>query len=108
MHRAKVLLRGFAFFRRRDGLDLRMMVVLSATIRLRAMTVRLHHYSYILTLAAMLTTLSFSVSATVSRQIAKNVRLLFRYAYYTYEDQTSGNHNNYEGHSFFTSLQYRF
>jgi predicted porin len=49
-----------------------------------------------------------TVSASVTRQISKNMRLLFRYTYYTYEDQTSGNHNNYEAHSFYSGLQYRF
>jgi len=49
---------------------------------------------------------SFSVTAT--RQIAKNVRLLLKYSYFTYEDVTSGNHNNYEAHSIYSGLQYRF
>src|SRR6266567_3564986 len=43
---------------------------------------------------------SFSVTAT--RQIAKNVRLLLKYSYFTYEDVTSGNHNNYEAHSIYS------
>jgi hypothetical protein len=49
-----------------------------------------------------------TVSASISRQIAKNVRLKVQYSYYNYTDQTSGEHNNYEAHSVFTSLQFRF
>ena len=49
-----------------------------------------------------------TASATLTRQITKNVRLLMRYAYFTYEDQTSGNHNNYEAHSVYSGLQFRF
>jgi predicted porin len=47
-------------------------------------------------------------SVTAGRQIAKNVRLLLKYSYFTYEDVTSGNHNNYEAHSIYSGLQYRF
>jgi hypothetical protein len=49
-----------------------------------------------------------TVSASVSRQIAKNVRLKVQYSYFNYTDQTSGGHNNYEAHSVFSSLQFRF
>jgi hypothetical protein len=49
-----------------------------------------------------------SFSVTAGRQIAKNVRLLLKYSYFTYEDVTSGNHNNYEAHSIYSGLQYRF
>jgi hypothetical protein len=49
-----------------------------------------------------------TVSASVSREIAKNMRLVFKYTFYTYEDQTSGNHNNYDAHSFYSGLQVRF
>ena len=49
-----------------------------------------------------------TISATASRQITKNMRLLVKYSYFTYADQTSGNHNNYEAHSIYSGLQFRF
>jgi hypothetical protein len=49
-----------------------------------------------------------TVSASVSRQITKNVRLKVQYNYFNYTDQTSGGLNNYEAHSVFSSLQFRF
>ncbi len=50
----------------------------------------------------------YTVSAGVSRQIAKNVRLRLQYSYYNYTDQTSGGHNNYQAHSIYSSLQFGF
>ena len=49
-----------------------------------------------------------TASVTATRQITKNMRLLAKYSYFTYEDQTSGNHNNYEAHSIYSGLQIRF
>lgn len=49
-----------------------------------------------------------SISASISRQLTKQVRLLLQYTYYHYDDVLSGGHNNYEAHSLFSSLQYRF
>ena len=49
-----------------------------------------------------------TVSASVSRQIAKNIRLKVQYSYFNYTDQTSGGYNNYEAHSIYSSLQFRF
>ena len=49
-----------------------------------------------------------TVSASISRQIAKSVRLKLQYSYFNYTDETSGGHNNYEAHSVFSSLQFRF
>lgn len=49
-----------------------------------------------------------TVSASVTREITKNVRLRMQYSYFTYTDQTSGGHNNYEAHSLYSSLQFRF
>jgi hypothetical protein len=49
-----------------------------------------------------------TVSASVSRQLSPSVRLMLRYAFFHYTDETSGGHNNYNAHSFFSSLQYRF
>jgi hypothetical protein len=49
-----------------------------------------------------------TVSASISRQIAKNIRLKVQYSYFNYTDQTSGGFNNYEAHSIYSSLQFRF
>jgi hypothetical protein len=49
-----------------------------------------------------------TVSATISRQLAKNVRLTVKYSYFDYTDETFGGHNNYKAHSIFSSLQVRF
>ena len=49
-----------------------------------------------------------AVSATVTRQLSKNTRLLLRYGFSDYRDATSGGHNNYRAHSLFSSLQVRF
>jgi len=49
-----------------------------------------------------------AVSATVTRKLSKNMRLLLKYGYFNYRDVTSGGHNNYQAHSLFSSLQIRF
>ena len=49
-----------------------------------------------------------AVSATVTRQLSKNMRLLLKYGFFDYRDVTSGGHNNYRAHSLFSSLQVRF
>jgi len=49
-----------------------------------------------------------AVSATVTRKLSKNMRLLLKYGYFNYRDVTSGGHNNYRAHSLFSSLQIRF
>jgi len=49
-----------------------------------------------------------AVSATLTRQLSKRVRLLLKYGYYNYRDETSGGHNNYRANSIFSSLQVRF
>ena len=49
-----------------------------------------------------------TVTASIGRQLTKRVRLLLQYTYYNYDDVTSGGHNNYEAHSVFSSLQFRF
>jgi hypothetical protein len=49
-----------------------------------------------------------TVSATVTRQLTKDMRLLFRYGYFNYRDVTSGGHNNYRAHSLYSGLQVRF
>lgn len=49
-----------------------------------------------------------SVSASISRQITKNIRLMLKYGYYNYKDQTSGGFDNYDAHLVYSSLQIRF
>jgi hypothetical protein len=50
----------------------------------------------------------YNVSASITRQLTKNMSLLFRYGYFNYRDVTSGGHNNYRAHSLYSGLQYRF
>ena len=47
-------------------------------------------------------------SASLTRQLTKQAKLLLKYTYYNYTDDTFGGHNNYTGHSIFSSLQFRF
>jgi hypothetical protein len=49
-----------------------------------------------------------AVSATITRQLTRNTRLLLKYGYANYRDVTSGGHNNYQAHSLFSTLQIRF
>ena len=49
-----------------------------------------------------------AVSATVTRQLSRNTRLMLKYGFFDYRDTTSGGHNNYRAHSLFSSLQVRF
>jgi len=49
-----------------------------------------------------------AVSATLTRQLTKQMRLLLRYGYFNYRDETSGGHNNYRAHSLYSGLQVRF
>jgi hypothetical protein len=50
----------------------------------------------------------YTASATITRQLTKQMRLLLKYGYFNYRDSTFGGHNNYEAHSIYSSLQYRF
>jgi hypothetical protein len=50
----------------------------------------------------------YTVSASITRQLTKNTRLLLKYGYYNYRDVTSGGHNNYQAHSLYSGLQLRF
>jgi hypothetical protein len=50
----------------------------------------------------------YTAGASVTRQIAKNVRLKLQYSYFNYRDELSGGHNNYDAHAVFSSLQFRF
>ena len=49
-----------------------------------------------------------AISATVTRQLSKSMRVLLKYGYFNYRDVTSGGHNNYQAHSLFSTLQIRF
>ena len=49
-----------------------------------------------------------TASATLTRQLTKQMRLLLRYSYFNYRDVTSGGHNNYEAQSIYSGLQYLF
>jgi hypothetical protein len=49
-----------------------------------------------------------TASVSMSRQLTKQVRLLLKYTYFNYTDATIGGHNNYEAHSIFSSLLFRF
>ena len=49
-----------------------------------------------------------TASATLTRQLNPQVRLLLSYTYFDYSDETFGGHNNYRAHSIFSSLQFRF
>jgi len=50
----------------------------------------------------------YTASATITRQLTKQMRLLLKYGYFNYRDETSGGHNNYRGHSIYSGLQVRF
>jgi hypothetical protein len=49
-----------------------------------------------------------AASATLTRQLTKQMRLLLKYGYFDYRDETSGGHNNYRAHSLYSGLQVRF
>jgi hypothetical protein len=49
-----------------------------------------------------------SVTATVTRQITKALRMSLKYGFFRNRDQTSGGNNNYDVHLVYASMQYRF
>jgi hypothetical protein len=49
-----------------------------------------------------------TASVSLTREICKNTRLLLKYTYFNYADETSGGHNNYRAHAIYSSLQFRF
>jgi len=49
-----------------------------------------------------------TASIGLSREISKNMRLVVRYTYFNYADETFGGHNNYRAHSIYSGLQLRF
>jgi len=50
----------------------------------------------------------YSASASVSRQISKNVRLMLKYSFDKYSDPASGGYDNYTAQTIYSSLQIRF
>ena len=55
-----------------------------------------------------ITATEHTASLGVSRQLSKQVRISVCYSYFNYSDETFGGHNNYEAHSIYSGLQYRF
>ncbi len=51
---------------------------------------------------------SHTVTATIARQITKQLRGTVQYAYAQYRDNASGGFNNYDAHMIYASMQYRF
>jgi hypothetical protein len=49
-----------------------------------------------------------TISATLTRQLTKRVRLRLQYGYFNYTDALFGGHNDYEAHSIFSSLAFAF
>lgn len=48
------------------------------------------------------------ITATLTRRLTANLRLILRYGYFLYDDETSGGNNDYDAHVLYSSLQYRF
>ena len=48
------------------------------------------------------------ITATISRQISRAVRMSLKYGFFRNRDGTSGGFNNYDAHLVYSSLQYRF
>ncbi len=49
-----------------------------------------------------------SVTATITRQITKAIKVSLKYGFFRNRDQTSGGNNNYDAHLVYASMQYRF
>jgi len=48
------------------------------------------------------------VTATITRQITKAIKVSLKYGFFRNRDQTSGGNNNYDAHLVYASMQYRF
>jgi hypothetical protein len=48
------------------------------------------------------------VTATLIHRFSRNLLGKLTYGYFTYDDETSGHHNDYHAHLVYSSLQYRF
>jgi hypothetical protein len=49
-----------------------------------------------------------TISASISRQISRNVRVMLKYSFDTYKDQVSGGYDNYTAQTIYSGLQIRF
>jgi hypothetical protein len=49
-----------------------------------------------------------TVTASMTRQLTKNIRLNLSYGYFNYKDGLYGGHNDYQAHSIFSSLAFGF
>ena len=49
-----------------------------------------------------------TLTCGIVRKIRENIRLSLKYGFFTWDDETSGDHNNYDAHMIYSSLQYRF
>ena len=50
----------------------------------------------------------YSITATLTRRITKNMRVSLKYGYSHYTDQTYGDNRNFDSQLVYASLQYRF
>jgi hypothetical protein len=48
------------------------------------------------------------ITASLSRQLSRRVRWTLRYGFYTSDDETSGDNNDYDAHMVYSTVQYRF
>jgi len=48
------------------------------------------------------------VTATLTRRLNKNLRVMLRYGFFHSDDDLAGGHQNFDAHGIFSTLQYRF
>ena len=48
------------------------------------------------------------VTATLTRQLTRALRITLKYGFFANNDETYGGHKDYEAHLVYSSLQYRF
>ncbi|MEI9961537.1 MAG: hypothetical protein WDM76_10535 [Limisphaerales bacterium] len=48
------------------------------------------------------------ITATITRRITKALQASLKYGFFCNRDETSGNHNNFDAHLVYASMQYRF
>ena len=49
-----------------------------------------------------------SITATITRQISKALKVSLKYGFFTNRDETSGGLNNYNAQLVYANMQYRF
>jgi hypothetical protein len=49
-----------------------------------------------------------SITATLTRQITRAIKVSLKYGFFRNQDQTSGGNNNYDAHLVYASMEYRF